>query len=121
MAEALRRQQRRIAGGAILGPLESEIMAVFWNRGACTVRDVLHSLLPKTPAYTTVLSTVSRLRQKGLLIKQDQHGLTFVFSPSCTKHEWLVSTSREIVKWLLVDLDVTREVLLSALQEALRV
>ncbi len=51
-----------------LGELETAVMEVIWTRGPSTVREVL-SRLQRTPppAYTTVLTVMTRLDEKGLL------------------------------------------------------
>ncbi|MDF9817168.1 BlaI/MecI/CopY family transcriptional regulator [Streptomyces sp. SPB162] len=55
--------------GLVLGPLEVEIMNVLWSaRGPVSVRDVLDALnsTRTTPlAYTTVMTVLSRLADKG--------------------------------------------------------
>ncbi|MFK0153518.1 BlaI/MecI/CopY family transcriptional regulator [Streptomyces sp. NPDC090499] len=53
----------------VFGPLENEIMEVLWQaRGPMTVREVLGTLNTgrSTPlAYTTVMTVLSRLAEKG--------------------------------------------------------
>jgi predicted transcriptional regulator len=51
-----------------LGELETAIMEVVWSRGQSTVREVLSGLQrTPSPAYTTVLTVMTRLAEKGLL------------------------------------------------------
>jgi BlaI family penicillinase repressor len=51
-----------------LTKLELQIMETFWNRGACSVREVQGAFPePGRPAYTTVQTTVYRLETKGAL------------------------------------------------------
>jgi BlaI family penicillinase repressor len=51
-----------------LTKLELQIMETFWNRGACSVREVQEAFPePGRPAYTTVQTTVYRLETKGAL------------------------------------------------------
>jgi predicted transcriptional regulator len=53
---------------ALLGPLEGRVMRAVWTRAVdepFVVRDVL-ALMPEL-AYTTVMTTVRRLADKGLL------------------------------------------------------
>ena len=51
-----------------LTKLELQIMETFWNRGACSVREVQEAFPePGRPAYTTVQTTVYRLEGKGAL------------------------------------------------------
>src|SRR5580704_12064020 len=51
-----------------LTKLELQIMETFWNRGACSVREIQEAFPePGRPAYTTVQTTVYRLEGKGVL------------------------------------------------------
>jgi BlaI family penicillinase repressor len=51
-----------------LTKLELQIMETFWNRGACSVREIQEAFPePGRPAYTTVQTTVYRLEGKGAL------------------------------------------------------
>ena len=66
--------RRRHTLSEVLGPLESEIMDVVWDDKEVTVRDV-HKALKETRsiAYTTVMTTLGRLTDKGLLTRiEDQ-------------------------------------------------
>jgi predicted transcriptional regulator len=48
-----------------LGPLERQVMEILWRKKECSVRDVLDRLAdPK--AYTTIMTTLSRLFTRGL-------------------------------------------------------
>lgn len=55
----------------ILGPLEAEVMAVLWSRGKpMRVREVRADVnaARETPlAYTTVMTVLARLAEKGIL------------------------------------------------------
>src|SRR5215471_9045481 len=48
-----------------LGPLERQVMEILWRKKDCSVRDVLDRL-PDGKAYTTVMTTLSRLFTRGL-------------------------------------------------------
>src|SRR5262245_34353811 len=50
----------------ILTPCEAEIMNVVWQRGAVTVPDVVDAL-PRPLAYTTVMTTMKILENKGFI------------------------------------------------------
>jgi BlaI family transcriptional regulator, penicillinase repressor len=53
-----------------LGELEQAIMEVLWQRQQATVREVVGALPRKPPlAYTTVATVMSRLVEKGLLLR----------------------------------------------------
>jgi BlaI family penicillinase repressor len=54
----------------VLTAQELEIMKVVWGRGASTVRDVYEALLERRRiAYTTVMTMMNILEQKGYLKK----------------------------------------------------
>ena len=56
-----------------LGDLELQILNVLWAQGAATVRQVLEALPrePK-PAYTTVLTMMRLMEEKGYLSRREQ-------------------------------------------------
>ncbi|UGY91286.1 BlaI/MecI/CopY family transcriptional regulator [Streptomyces gobiensis] len=68
-----------------LGSLESEVMRVCWEaEGPVTVRTVLGTLnedRPQALAYTTVMTVMSRLAQKGLLARAPQ-GRGYTYTPA---------------------------------------
>ena len=57
----------------LLGELELEVMRVVWERGIVTVRHVLDTLTETRPlAYTTIMTVMTRLADKGLLAVDKQ-------------------------------------------------
>lgn len=58
-------ESSRIVRGT-LGPLEQQVMEIVWREKQCSVRDVVERL-PNPRAYTTVMTTLSRLYRRGLL------------------------------------------------------
>jgi predicted transcriptional regulator len=72
-------------GGSALGPLEAEVMAVLWQAdGPVSVREVagrLNAGRAAPLAYTTVMTVLSRLAGKGILVREQQ-GRGFVYSPA---------------------------------------
>ena len=63
-------------------PAELEILKILWDRGASTVREVLDSLKAqkKRRAYTSVMSLLGVMTEKGLLRRRMQ-GRAFVYEP----------------------------------------
>ena|SRR5579884_999608 len=58
-------------GGAPLGELESQVMAVLWSaEGDCSGRMVADTLRPH--AYTTVATVLERLVKKGLVERREE-------------------------------------------------
>ena len=50
-----------------LGKLEQLLMEVLWETGDGTVREVMSHRVVAGRAYTTIMTTLSRLHRKGLL------------------------------------------------------
>lgn len=86
---------------ALLGPLEQEVMEVMWRLGDSTVRDV-HEVLARsrTIAYTTVMTTMSRLAAKGLL-GRDTSGLAHRYVPAVSRDRYARSAVGDVLSWLL--------------------
>jgi predicted transcriptional regulator len=64
---------------ATLTEAELRLMNVLWERGASTVGDVLEAL-PEQLAYSTVLTTLRILEQKGY-IQHTKEGRAFLYQP----------------------------------------
>ena len=65
-----------------LGELEAAIMNVVWQKGEATVQEVRGALEPeRSPAYTTVMTVMSRLATKGLL-ERHKSGRAYVYRPA---------------------------------------
>ena len=82
--------------------LEAEIMDIVWSRrmDRFAVSDVLAVLERRRDiAYTTVMTTLARLYDKGVL---DRHraGKRYLYSPRLTREEFLQSTARDVLKGL---------------------
>jgi predicted transcriptional regulator len=90
-----------------LGPLGAEILETVWSfeGGPMTVRKVYEELRKKTRiAYTTVMSTMDRLYDKGLLdrrIERGKGGVFFVYWPKLEKKHFEESAVRTVVSSLL--------------------
>jgi predicted transcriptional regulator len=93
--------RRRHSLSEVLGPLEAEIMDVVWDESEVTVRDVHRALNEKRPiAYTTVMTTLGRLTDKGLLRRvEDQPAHRF--SPLVSREQYARSTVKSVVDWLV--------------------
>lgn len=82
--------------------LEAEIMDVIWSRKleGFAVSDVLSVLERRRDiAYTTVMTTVVRLHEKGLL-DRSRDGRRYLYSPRLSREEFLQSTAREVLEGL---------------------
>lgn len=85
----------------LLGPLETDVMEVAWRLGDTTVRDV-HAELADTRAiaYTTVMTTMSRLAAKGLLLR-DTSGLAHRYRPAMSRDDYAHTTVTSVIDWLV--------------------
>jgi predicted transcriptional regulator len=85
----------------LLGPLEQDVMDVVWRLGDTTVRDVHGELAQqRTIAYTTVMTTMSRLAAKGLLAR-DTQGLAHRYRPAVSRDRYARSAVEDVLSWLL--------------------
>ena len=74
-----------------LHELEAEIMDEMWGRGEATVRDVQQALNArggKVRAYTTLLTVMTRLDAKALLLRR-RAGRFDVYAPVMSREEYL--------------------------------
>ncbi len=86
---------------AVLGPLEAEVMDVVWDRPEVTVRDVYEVLSERRPiAYTTVMTTMGRLAEKGLLCRMESHP-AHRFRQGVSRDEYARSTVHTVLDWLV--------------------
>lgn len=66
----------------VLTDQELEIMKVVWRRGSATVREVYEELLEhRKIAYTTVMTMMGILEQKGRL-KKESKDRAYVYTPA---------------------------------------
>lgn len=81
------------------GPLETEIMEVLWgSTKALTVKSVHRAINSQRElAYTTVMTTMARLWEKGVLART-KHGLAYLYTPVCTAIEFEENQVRAIVE-----------------------
>jgi len=78
------------------GELEAVIMERMWSDGhPAAVRDVLAELQRRrTIAYTTVMTVMDKLHQKGWL-RREMVGRAYVYEPVCTREEYSARLMRE--------------------------
>ncbi len=90
-------------GAAIrLHDLEAEIMDVVWSRGLrdFAVSDVHETLERRREiAYTTVMTTLVRLHEKGVLERR-RDGKRYLYTPRYTREEFVQATVREVLESL---------------------
>ncbi|WP_322494231.1 BlaI/MecI/CopY family transcriptional regulator [Chloroflexus sp.] len=87
----------------VLGPLETEIMQIIWEEGSSTVKKVHRKLAQQRDiAYTTVMTTMSRLADKGVL-NRERDGLAYVYTPVISEDEFVNLVVRQVLDGLLDD------------------
>ncbi|MBV9549886.1 MAG: BlaI/MecI/CopY family transcriptional regulator [Alphaproteobacteria bacterium] len=70
-----------------LSKLELQVMNIFWERGAQTVREVQEHFPEKSrPAYTTVQTVVNRLEAKEALARARKLGNAHVFQATVSRN-----------------------------------
>jgi len=89
----------------VLGDLEAEIMELVWARPAdegTTVRDIFELLYQRRRiAYTTVMSTMTRLARKNLL-RAEKRDQAYVYHANFTQAEFVSRFVGHILENLLV-------------------
>jgi predicted transcriptional regulator len=91
-----------------ISALEAEIMKIIWEKKNITVREVHEILLKKEMEkkehgfipYTTVMSTMTALAEKGLL-KQDKSAKTYIYSAAVDKKQLSKSIIKSVAEKLL--------------------
>jgi len=87
----------------LLGELENAIMDILWQRNEATVREVLDELnRTRSLAYTTVLTVMSRLVDKGLLT-QNKTGRAHRYRPAMSREAYAAETTAQIIHSLVED------------------
>ena len=85
--------------GKVLGTLETEVMEIIWHaEKPISVSEVVTLLKQKREiAYTTVMTIMMRLSEKGLL-KRTPSGKAYLYKPAVSKDAFLTRISRQIIK-----------------------
>ena len=87
----------------VLGPLETEIMQILWEDERSTVKKVHKKLAQQREiAYTTVMTTMSRLAEKGVLSRH-REGLAYVYAPAITEDDFVTMVVQQVLDGLLDD------------------
>jgi predicted transcriptional regulator len=83
---------------SVLTDQELEIMKIIWQRGEATVRDVYEELLKhRKIAYTTVMTMMGILEQKGRLKKSDRDR-AYLYTPAEPEGRVVGSMVQDFVK-----------------------
>lgn len=83
-----------------LGDLECEIMELVWKKAnpTVTVRDIYETLRQQRQiAYTTVMTTMVRLAEKGLLKVVDKSGLANLYVPEQSRDQFIKTAVERVL------------------------
>jgi len=87
----------------MLGKLEAQVMEAVWSApGAVCVDDVREALAAagKDAAYTTIMTTLSRLYTKGLLAREQQ-GKAYYYTARVSRRELTSGVTKQVIDSLL--------------------
>ena len=87
----------------VLGPLGAAVMRVVWAQGESSVSsvvDALNAQRPRPYAYTTVMTIMARLFERGLL-GREKRGRQFMYHPASDERALLETLSARAVDRLL--------------------
>lgn len=85
-----------------LGELETRVMELVWKLGPVSVRDVLNNIncCDRKLAYTTVMTVMSRLYEKGIL-KRESKNDAYIYTAVQDKKSFVESISKTIIDNLI--------------------
>ena len=76
-------------GNAVfLGRTEARLMDITWTIGNVTVKKALLYLKDEKPAYTTIMTVLGRLSDKGLL-KRTKSGRLYFYTPTLDRNKFI--------------------------------
>lgn len=84
---------------AMLTAPESEVMNVVWDHQPVAVADIVEKL-PRALAYTTVMTTVRILEEKGFLRQDGKRGRAFLYRAVVGRHAASESMTHEVARRL---------------------
>ena len=82
------------------GELEARVMDVLWDHGAAMTPREVHDLITTSRrplAYTTVMTILVRLWEKGLL-ERDPQGRAYAYRPVAGRDEWTAERMHEVLE-----------------------
>ena len=97
------RKQSRPKDPPQLHELESEVMEEIWARGESSVREVMDALNARTSkprAYTTYMTIMARLHQKGVLDRR-REGKTDFYAPKLDREQFMASRAAVEIEGLV--------------------
>lgn len=88
-------------GDSDLGAAELEVLKSLWDLGQAPVREVMNHLhrRGRQVAYTTVLTVLTRLEQKGF-VRSDKSGVAYVYRAAVSRQKVVRSRVRSLIEQL---------------------
>jgi len=87
----------------LLGSLELQVMEFMWQKGEATVQQVVKTINRRRPiAYTTVMTVMGHLVDKGLL-SRTMEGKRYRYLVARSRYEFLLDSSRSMIHTLVDD------------------
>lgn len=87
-----------------LGDLEADIMELVWQKDITSVREIHEDLeASREIAYTTVMTVMGRLSDKGILQKE-RDGKQYLYKPAVTREEFSQTMFDSVVSGFRADL-----------------
>lgn len=83
----------------VLTAAEAEVMNVIWDHPPASVADIVPRL-PRELAYTTVMTTVRILEDKGFIEQCGKRGRAFLYQATIDRHVAQGSMSQEVANRL---------------------
>ena len=80
-----------------LSRAELEVMKVLWERKRATVKEVQEVRADKEWGYTTVMTLLVRIYDKGYL-KRGKEGMAYVYEPKVSEHKTMGRIVNEFVE-----------------------
>jgi predicted transcriptional regulator len=93
---AERRQQMARRKSPTLTEVELELMDVLWDKGQATVSEIVESLPDSRLAYSSVLTMMRILEQKGY-VEHEKEGRAFVYRPLVNRQQ----AQKSVIGYLL--------------------
>lgn len=87
----------------MLGKLEAQLMEILWNADrALNVEETREALAKagKTSAYTTIMTTLGRMYNKGLLARE-MIGKAYYYTPRVSQRELTSGVTKQVIDGLL--------------------
>lgn len=78
-----------------LGPTEALLMELAWKHRSLTVKKAIYHLGARKQAYTTVMTVMARLAEKGFL-RRMKEGRSFVYEPAVEREAFIKNRTKTV-------------------------